>query len=94
MGTSDPMMIDCGQHGKRVSAVFCKHMLQGQIAPTGFVEDSSDANDLQAWCYLCEETFQREGDMTDAFREFNGMAIVCVVCYGEIKARHTIPAEL
>ena len=29
--------------------------------------------------------------MTDAFREFNGMSIVCTQCYAEIKARHTIP---
>lgn len=28
--------------------------------------------------------------MTDAFRQFNGMAIVCVVCYDESKARHAI----
>jgi len=28
--------------------------------------------------------------MTESFREFNGMTIVCVVCYGEIKARHSI----
>jgi hypothetical protein len=69
-------------------------MLQRQLAPAGFVENSSDPNDLQAWCYLCEETFQREGDMTDAFKEFNGTAIVCVVCYDEIKSRHTIPADV
>ena len=31
--------------------------------------------------------------MTDAFREFNSMAIVCVVCYGEAKARHTKSAN-
>ena len=28
--------------------------------------------------------------MTDEFKEFNDMAIVCVVCYGEAKARHAI----
>lgn len=28
--------------------------------------------------------------MTDAFLEFNGMAVVCVVCYSEANTRHTI----
>jgi len=67
-------------------------MLQGQPAPSGFVENSSEPNDLQAWCYSCEDEFQQEEGMTNAFREFNGMAIVCVVCYAEAKARHAIPA--
>jgi hypothetical protein len=84
------MMISCGSHGERISAVVCKHLLQDQPAPSGFVENSSDPNDLQAWCYLCEDKFQEEGDMTDAFGEFNGMAIVCVVCYAAAKSRHTI----
>ena len=92
MATTDPMMIGCGEHGERISTVVCKHMLQGRPVPAGFVENSSDPNDLQAWCYLCEDKFQLEGDMTDAFREFNGMAIVCIVCYADAKARHTIPA--
>jgi len=87
------MMVNCGPHGERVSTVVCKHLLQEHPAPAGFIENSSDPNDLQAWCYLCEGKFQEEGDMTDAFREFNGMAIVCVVCYAEAKARHTIPAD-
>lgn len=65
-------------------------MLRSKPAPAGFVENCDDPNDLQAWCYLCEEKFQEEDGMTDAFKEFNDMAIVCVVCYDEIKSRHTI----
>jgi len=86
------MMVDCGAHGERISAVVCRHMLQWQPAPAGFVENSGDPNDLQAWCYLCEEKFQLEGGMTNAFREFNGMAVVCTVCYADAEARHTIQA--
>ena len=93
MTATEPMMVSCGPHGERVSTVVCKHLLQEHPAPSGFIENSSDPNDLQAWCYLCEDKFQEQGDMTDAFREFNGMAIVCVVCYAEAKARHTIPAD-
>lgn len=85
------MMVDCGSHGERVAAVVCKHLLQGESAPAGFIENSNDPNDLQAWCSSCEEKFQQEGDMTDAFRQFNGMAIVCVVCYNEARSVHTSP---
>ena len=93
MTLTEPMTINCGPHGERISAVVCQHLLQERGAPFGFIENSSDPNDLQAWCYVCEDKFQSEGDRTDAFKEINGMAVVCVVCYAEAKARHTIPAS-
>lgn len=31
--------------------------------------------------------------MTDAFKEFNSMSIVCVVCYSEAKTRHSFQAD-
>lgn len=93
MTTADPMTVNCGPHGERIATVVCKHMLQSEPAPAGFIENSDDPNDLQAWCYHCEEKFQKEGGMTDAFKEFNGMAIVCAVCYADAKSRHTIQAS-
>jgi hypothetical protein len=39
----------------------------------------------------CEEFFIREGEMTEAFREFNRMAVVCTECYAEAKVRHSVP---
>jgi hypothetical protein len=91
MTTSAPMIIGCEEHGERASAVVCRHMLRGASAPAGFVENSSDPNDLQAWCSACEELYLHEGEMTDAFRKFNGMSIVCVNCYAEAKALHSAP---
>ena len=90
MNESEPLMVDCGPHGKRVATVVCRHLLRSEQAPAGFVENSDDPNDLQAWCRACEEMFQSEGDMTDAFREFNDMTIVCVACYAEAKLRHSL----
>lgn len=87
------MMVNCGPHGEQISAVICRHMLPWEPAPSGFIENNSDPNDLQAWCYRCEDRFEQEGDMTEAFREFNSMAIVCITCYNEAKARHAIPAN-
>lgn len=86
---TEHLLVDCGPHGKRVSAVVCRHLIGADQAAAGFVENSDDPNDLQAWCHACEETFQREDGMTEVFREFNGMVIVCVECYAEAKARHT-----
>jgi hypothetical protein len=90
---SDPMLINCGPHGQRVSAVVCMHLLASAPAPAGFIENSNDPNDLQAWCHRCEEKFGHAGEMTDAFKQFNGMSIVCVVCYGEAKSRHSTSAS-
>lgn len=87
------MLINCGPHGERVATVVCQHLLDAaKAAPAGFVENSSDPADLQAWCFACEEKYLAEGEMTEAFREFNGMAVVCIECYAGIKSRHTIPA--
>jgi hypothetical protein len=88
---TEPLMLDCGIHGERIATVVCKHMLRGQPAPAGFVENCSDPDDLQAWCYLCEDKFEEEGGMTDAFRAFNDMVMVCSNCYTEAKALHTCP---
>jgi hypothetical protein len=91
MTATEPMMINCGSHGERVSAVVCKHLLQKDSAPVGIIENNNDPNNLQSWCYLCEEKFQQEGEeMTESFRAFNGMTIVCVICYSEIQAQHTV----
>lgn len=54
----------------------------------GFVENSSDPEDLQAWCDACEALFIAEGDMTECFRQFNDFAVVCDSCYAILKARH------
>ena len=82
-----PLYVDCGPHGKRVAAVVCCHMIESSRR-VGFVENSSDPNDLQAWCDKCEKMFLQEGDKTEAFEAFNDRAIVCDVCYMAFKIRH------
>lgn len=90
MDENEPLMVNCGPHGQRVSAVVCQHMLRAEGAPTGFIENSCDPNNLQAWCHRCEEKFQQERGLTEAFAAFNDMAIVCDLCYGTLKVRHAI----
>ena len=89
----DPLYVDCGPHGKRVATVVCWHMVDEKDSAVGFIENSSEPNDLQAWCDACESLFLEEGDMTERFREFNNMMIVCAVCYAELKDRHCRPVD-
>lgn len=73
-------------------SVVCCHMI-GTTGPVGFVENSSDPDDLQAWCHDCEAMFLAEDGKTDAFVAFNDMAIVCARCYHALKERHWIEAD-
>jgi hypothetical protein len=58
--------------------VVCGHLVRALRHPTsealGFIENSSDPDDLQAWCDACEKVFLREQSLTEAFRAFNDMA--------------------
>ena len=90
MSEDSPLTINCTTHGNDcVAAVVCGHMIESKLSSVGFVENSDDPNDLQAWCEDCEEMFLHEDDKTEAFLEFNRMSIVCVSCYQELKARHS-----
>jgi hypothetical protein len=80
------MSIECCRHGHGIAAIVCGHLAGTGAAGQGFVENSSEPEDLQGWCGACEDLFEREGEMTEAFRAFNNMAVVCTACYQEIKA--------
>lgn len=85
-----PLLIKC-VHGERPSAVVCGHMLNARDEVVGFVENSSDPTDLQAWCEACEHFFLSEGGKTPTFMEYNQMSLVCDLCYQNLKARHAVP---
>lgn len=80
--------IKCGTHGSRVAAIVCRHMIHSKEVAVGFVENSSDPEDLQAWCSACESMFLSEGDKTERFRQFNDFAVVCDFCYANLKEKH------
>jgi hypothetical protein len=85
---SNKLEIDC-IHGKGVASVVCCHHLNSS-QPVGFIENSSDPNDLQGWCYACEHLFQQEGELTSKFKKFNNAKIVCEKCYQKFKTAHSI----
>ena len=90
LSNDQTLAITCSTHGPGVGAVVCGHMVSDGGTVVGFVENSSDPNDLQAWCNECEALFLREGEMTEEFRQFTKMSIVCVVCYSTLKLQHTL----
>ena len=91
---AEPRIIHCGTHGPQGVAVVCRHHIEARDRALGFVENSDDPDDLQAWCDECETFFLAEGDMTEEFRKFNDFAVVCIECYSILKARHSSTDQL
>lgn len=87
--SDEPVLIDCETHGPgRYSATVCQHQLS-DARSVGFVENSNDPRDQQAWCADCESVFLVEGGMTEPFLDYCRFAVVCGDCYGQIKERHS-----
>ncbi len=88
---SEALFLDCTSHGRQVATVVCRHLLAQDGEKSGFIENSSDPHDLQAWCEACELKFAEEDGMTEDFKAFTDMKIVCTECYAEAKSRHSKP---
>ncbi|QEC67336.1 hypothetical protein FRZ67_08520 [Panacibacter ginsenosidivorans] len=80
--------IDCA-HGKGIASIVCCHLLNS-VDSVGFIENNSDPDNLQAWCYACEFFFQQEEEMSEEFKNFNNAKVVCEKCYEELKNTHSI----
>ena len=86
---SPPRLLECGTHGTAHAAMVCAHLVEARDHAVGFVENSDDPEDLQAWCDACEQLFLREGEHTQCFEDFCNVRVVCVFCYATIKERHS-----
>lgn len=87
--SSEPQYIDCQTHGPRqVAAIVCAHLLDCETV-RGFVVNSDEPTDQQAWCEGCEARFLEEDGMTESFRAFNDAKVVCVACYDGLKSFHS-----
>ena len=84
--------VECSTHGRKVAASVCGHLVRNNGLALGFVENSSDPNDLQGWCFACEHLFLQEQDKTERFRSFCQHSVVCSACYEAIKSAHWVPA--
>ena len=81
--------ISCERHGEGIAAIVCRHHIGARGHAVGFIENSGDPMDLQAWCDDCERMFLGEGEKTEAFTRFNDFAVVCVTCYAELRSTHS-----
>lgn len=80
--------INCNR-GKGIASIICVHHLTSSHA-IRFIENSSDYDDLQGWCFACEYFFKQEGEMTSRFKKFNNAKVVCEKCYKTYKIKHSI----
>lgn len=88
MESDEILEIDCC-HGKGIASIVCGHLLVKEHS-LGFIENVSNPNDLQCWCYDCEKLFIEEGEMTDKFLKFSNATVVCSICYTALKEYHQI----
>src|SRR2546421_6093264 len=84
----DDRTVECETHGTRTSCIVCCHLLRGSDLVLGFVEDTSDPDDLRAWCNECEQLYMREQEWTDAFKAFADVKVMCDARYARIKELH------
>ncbi|MDM8545645.1 hypothetical protein QUF61_04035 [Candidatus Venteria ishoeyi] len=88
--SEDNSTIDCKEHGTCEASIVCRHLVNNNGAPLGFIENSSVPGDLQGWCYACEHLYLEEQSKTEKFKEFTNFAVVCSECYQKIKSHHDI----
>lgn len=88
--SKESLKINCNVHGKSDSSVVCGHLVNNVGVALGFVENISIPSDFQGWWYACEFVFSQEQDMTDEFKAFNQMTMVCEQCYKSIKHHHDV----
>jgi hypothetical protein len=83
-------LIDCECHGKSLAAMVCEHLTVFQDQPAGFIENSNVPDNLQAWCNACEALYNIEESLTEKFKAFNNMSVVCSKCYQDIKRKNLV----
>lgn len=93
MQQDDELKVDCPTHGRSECAVVCGHLVNSLLNDSnkvlGFVENSSIPGDLQGWCDDCEQFFLQEKEMTETFKSFTKVAVVCEQCYLSIRDKHS-----
>jgi hypothetical protein len=73
----ESLKINCNVHGKSDSSVVCGYLVNNVGVALGFVENISITSNFQGCCYACEFVFSQEQDMTEKFKSFDQIAMVC-----------------
>lgn len=83
--------IQCAEHSETVATFVCRHVREG--VGCGFHVSACDADDRwpDAWCDLCEQAFQREGEWNDTNEP--KISVLCTGCYETARARNSYVPE-
>lgn len=89
---SDPSKnVECREHGKRVAAFVCQHLVAGSEMGfhCGTSADDPDDPCPDAWCDRCEDAFQAEGgEWNDRSAAVAGIKLLCDRCYEAARERN------
>lgn len=84
--------IQCEDHTSARMALVCQHLINAdnkgfhEAIDSDAIKDDDDT--FQAWCDDCERLYPQEQDLSDKFKAFADMKVVCEECYFEIKKRN------
>ncbi len=84
--------VECSVHGTCSATFLCHHLLKGENLGFNVAYDPDSPNDLypDAWCDLCNEILEKEGEWNDVSEEFSDIKLVCSGCYCEIREKNWI----
>ena len=79
--------IDCDNHGGGFAAYICKHLVANP-AQKWFGNQPDDEDKWpDAWCAVCEEIFQEQGEWNEKNESKVEIKLVCHRCYEEMRGK-------
>ena len=80
--------VQCDIHGESAACFVCQHVACGVAC--GFHPDEGDKDDPwpDAWCDLCQQNLEREGEWNDASEKAAGVRLQCAGCYEDARRRN------
>lgn len=87
--------VECAEHGRVNGGLVCRHLIRGRDRGFHyFAEREPDCVECpDAWCDECHAVLDGEDDWTEEFAARANFKIVCVYCYGKIRAKNWVQDE-
>lgn len=88
--SDDDKKVECGVHGKSSATFICQHLSNGEKLGfnLGFDPDQPDELYPDAWCDLCDDVLEKEGEWNDTSEAFANIKLVCAQCYCAIREKN------
>lgn len=93
--SDDADKVECGIHGSTSATFICHHLGDGESLGFNVGHDPEQPDDLypDAWCDLCNDILEEEGEWNDKAVAFADIKLVCSGCYREIRDRNWLQDE-